>query len=315
MKRSLILSLALSALICTATAAAQTAITALLDRSYDFTAAPQRTPQYFSMESRLTSFSQDGELLGTDTYSLLLMYDPQISHVGDGYRCARFQVTFGDTVTREIPALKNWVHVLNPAGIDTAGNVFGIEQAIFDTLTDADGNAIPIDKRYHIYNAFIDFHAMCTVFPQPSEEKGGVQDLHRIGDQVEHYSSYSKPPTHLGSSIRKGSYFQNGRIMLTFKGLSVVDGIPCALIGYDSGESRFKMILEPFPGIEVTAGGRSRYRGNIYRNLENNWVQQVDMQETVIANTTVPGASKKMYSVAERNIFIHNISKEAYSSR
>ncbi|MBN2416213.1 hypothetical protein JXO52_10245 [bacterium] len=307
MKQTLTTALLLSAHF----AAAQAPPVLIPAGPYDFSGLPEKNPRYFSMESRLTSFSPDGDLLGTDTYSLLLMYDPDIPG-GEGYRCSRFQVTFGDTVTKEIPALKNWTHVLGPAGIDSLGRVFGIDHALFDTITDSDGAVLPVDKRYHVYNAFIDFHAMCSVFPRPCEEGGGIQDLKRIGDCTEHGASYSRPPTNLGSSIREGSFFENGRILLVFKGVSLVSAVPCALIGYDSGESRFKMILEPFPGVEVTGEGRSRYRGDIYRSLLDNWVQKVDLQETVISGTVVPMARETIYSVAERTIVIRNIGKEAY---
>jgi hypothetical protein len=56
-----------------------------------------------------------------------------------------------------------------------------------------------------------------------------------------------------------GSSFKNGQITLEFKGLSVVNGKDCALIAYDSGESSFKILMQPTPEMQIQIVGSSHY--------------------------------------------------------
>ncbi len=116
----------------------------------------------------------------------------------------------------------------------------------------------------------------------------------------------------LGSNISKGSYFKNGRITLHFKGLSLVDGKPCALVEYDSGESSFKMFIKPMPNLEVQTVGSSHYFGDIYKDLSTNWVQKVTMTEFVVTEVTLPMPPNKINSVIERNIVIRNVGKDEF---
>ena len=315
MKRITIIPAVLLLLV-TAAAAAQQPSVLIIPERFDFSTPPEQHPQYYIMESRLTTFSQAGEVTGTDTYRLNLEYTPNPDREsGAGvWRCGRLSVSEGDSLTRDVPSLQGWEHSVHPQGYDEKGQVFGIEHSFFENITCSDGTPLPIDKRYNVYNTFLDFHALTSVFPQASAEGNSIQDLHHIGDTTAHYASFTRPPTNLGSSIKEGSYFQNGRIMLELKGVSLAGGELCALVGYDSGESSFKMVLEPFPGMQVTGKGRSRYCGDIYRSLDDNWVKKVDMKETVISGTDIPMTGETIYSVVEREISIRNISREEYES-
>ncbi|MCK5148043.1 hypothetical protein KAR48_14900 [bacterium] len=292
----------------------QSVDTGLLDRQFDLAAPHVHEAQYFVMESRLTTLALDGTRLGTDVYKLLLMFDPKINKhgTGDGYRCVRFTISPGDSVILQIPVLKNWTYVLPESGYDNQGHVLGIDHGHFENIQDDKGQALPFDKAYHIYNAFIDFHAFCTIFADPTTDGHGIQDLNVIGDKVVHAAAFSQPPTNLGSHIAEGSFFRNGEIILAFKGLTVENGHPCALIGYDSGSSAFKMIMHPMPDLEIIAVGSSHYWGDIAKSLNNQWMQKATMVELVIAESALPMPPGKINSVVERTISIHNVSKDAF---
>jgi hypothetical protein len=284
----------------------------LLDKEFDLAGEPSRETQVFSMESRLITYALDGSLVGTDVFRMHLKCVPSgvPGREADEYTCLRF--TFEPEGGQEvsIPALEGWTYALDRRGIDEKGQVFGIGHARFEGLIDSTGNAVPIDKSYHVYNAFIDFHAFCNVFAEPASDGKGIQDLTRIGDKIVHAAAFSQAPTSLGGSFAEGSSFTNGEITLEFKGLGAANGRACALIEYDSGASSFKMIMQPMPEMEVVTVGSSHYWGHIYKDLETNWVQKVTMTEVVVSETTLPMPPNKMNAVIEREITILNVSHE-----
>ena len=109
-----------------------------------------------------------------------------------------------------------------------------------------------------------------------------------------------------------GSYFKNGEITLLLKGITLQNGHHCALIGYDSGASSFKMILHPVPNMEIVSVGSSHYWGDISKSLSGNWVQQATLTELVITETTLPMPPYKINAVIEREILIRNVDKEKF---
>ena len=286
----------------------------ILNQEFDLAGEPTQETQYFLMESRLISYALDGKRVGTDIFRLQLKCVPAkiAGKEGDEYTCVCFTVQQGDNPEVEIPVLKNWKYIFKEAGIDEQGQVFGIDHSKFENLTDSNGNAIPPDKSYHVYNAFIDFHSFCNVFAAKAPEGSGIQDLTEIGQKIVHAAAFSEPPVNLGANVSEGSFFKNGEITLEFKGLSVVNGSSCALIEYDSGESSFKMTMNPMPNMEVQTTGSSHYKGDIYKDLTTNWVQKVTMIEFVISETTLPMPPNKINSVNERQIIIRNVSEEEF---
>ncbi len=185
--------------------------------------------------------------------------------------------------------------------------MFGIDHSKFENLKDSTSNPIPIDKAYHIYNAFIDFHSFCNVIAERMAEGNGIQNLKKLGQKIIHSAAFSEPPVDLGKNILEGSSFKNGEITLEFKGISVVNDRGCALIGFDSGESSFKMIINPMPDIKVVAVGSSHCQGDIYKDLASNWVQKVTFNEIVVTEATMPMPPNKVNSVVERNVLIRNV--------
>ena len=178
----------------------------LLDQEFDLAGEPAQETQYFLMESRLISYALDGKRIGTDIFRLRLKCIPAkiAGEEGDEYTCVRFTFQHGDDPEAAIPALKNWKYVFNEAGIDEKGQVFGIDHSKFENLADSNGNTIPPDKSYHVYNAFIDFHSFCNVFARRTPEGSGIQDLTKIGQKIVHAAAFSDPPVNLGSNSSEG---------------------------------------------------------------------------------------------------------------
>ena len=281
----------------------------------------ERSPQtqYFLMESKMMTYALDGKRVGLDVFRLRLKCVPAkiAGKEGDEYTCTKFTVQLGDQPEVEVPAMKNWTHVFKipPTGVDEKGQTLGIDHAPFENLMDANGNAIPQDKTYHVYNAFIDFHAFCDIFAEQVEGGPGIQDLKRIGQKIVHEAAFSEAPVNLGSNVSEDSTFKNGEVTLELKGLSQVAGAACALVGYDSGESSFQMKLEPMPNMEVKTVGSSHYKGNIYIDLATNWVRKATMDEMVVAETTLPMPPNKINTVIERHILIRNVTAEEFAGK
>jgi hypothetical protein len=286
----------------------------ILQRPFDLAGKRTQEPQYFFMETRLIQYALNGTRTGATIYRLCLKFVPAKNAGADGgdYVCARFTVQQDNDPEKEIPALAGWTYAFNAGGLDEKKQVFGIDHSKFENLMDSDGKPLPIENSYHVYNTFIDFHSFCNVFAEPTPQGNGIQDLKRIGQKIVHAAAFSEPPVNLGSQVAEGSFFKNGQITLELKGLSAVGGKPCALVAYDSGESSFKMIMQPTPEMKIQTAGSSHYFGDIYKDLATNWVQKATMTETVVSETALPMPPYKVNAVIERQSVIQNVSAEEF---
>ena len=284
----------------------------VLEQKFNLVPPHSKDIQYFDMVSKLQQHAPDGTPLGWVVYHLSLRCVPSAdTSVGDEYTCLKFSVKLHDSAEVLVPSLTNWKYhfKLTASAKDSQGQVFGIDHSKFENLVDENGKKLPIANTYAIYNAFIDFHSM-NVFADRSATGNGAQNLHHIGDQVVHSASFSQPPVNLGSQIAEGSYFKNGEITLALKGLSLVNQKACALLGYDSGESSFYMLMKPMANMEITTKGSSHYWGDIYKDLASGWIQKATLHEMVVSQTTIPGMTTKTNSVVERSIVIKNVHKK-----
>lgn len=292
-------------------AKAQTADNNFFSRQFNLAGPHSPEIQYFIMESQMITYALNGQRQGTDIFRLYLKCVPaQLSgKQGDEYTCLKFSVQLANSPEVEIPSLKNWSYVYNvvPSGKDDKGQVFGIDHSKFTGILDANGKALEIGKAYHVYNAFIDFHAITGVFSEKAYGGKGIQDISTIGQKIVHAAANSEAPVDLGENIEKGSVFRNGLVTLEFKGLSMVNNKECALIEYDSGESSFNMKMKPMPDMVVTTVGSSHYKGDIYKDLASNWVQKASLSEMVVSETVVPSFGSKINAVIERSIRISNV--------
>jgi hypothetical protein len=286
----------------------------LLERSFDLTGPHSLEIQRYVMESRLMTHGPDGAVLSTDIYRLKLECKPAVpaGSAADRWTCLEFTIQLGHSPEVAIPSLSGWSYLFspNPAGGYQSEQTLGIPHEPFDKLVDATGKAVPPAEAYQVYNAFIDFHSF-TVFAEKTNGGGGVQDLNRIGQRIVHAASHSKPAVNLGDTVAPGSYFENGEVTLELKGLGLVQGRPCAILGYDSGQSSFLMIVKPVPEVEVRTVGSSHYWGDIYKDLESHWVRKATLTEMVVSETTLPVPPDKLNAVIERAITVLNVSDRA----
>jgi hypothetical protein len=277
-----------------------------------FGLAGSRTPevQSFTTETRIAMHAPDGSITATDVYRLFLTCTPSAlaGTAGDRYTCRRFTVELGGTPEIRIPSLEGWSYefTTRPFERQANGRTLGIPHEPFDDVKDAEGRVLPPGNAYHVYNAFIDFHSF-FIFTDPTPKQGGIQDLVRLGQKLVHPSAFSQPATSLGSQVKEGSYFRNGEITIELKGVGVVDGAECAIIGYDSGRSEFRMAVTAAPGLEVTTTGSSHYQGDIYKDLVTSWVRKAILSELVVSETVVPGQAQTVRGVIERSILARNV--------
>ena len=288
----------------------------ILKREYNLAGDRTADTHYYAMETRVVQFSPDGKRVGVETYRLKLACVPAnpSSEESDQYTCREFILQKDDAAPTTVPALDGWSYQFKrtESGLDENGQVFGIDHAKFDNLVDSNNNPLLPDVAYAVYNTFIDFHAFCNVFAERTHQGQGIQNLKTIGQKIVHDSAFSEPPVSLGSTIAEGSNFKNGEVTLFFKGLSIVDGASCALVAFDSGESSFKMAMQPMPSMEIKVVGGSHYKGDIYIDLASNWVRKVTMGELVVTEVILPMPPNKINTVIERSSLIQVVSKEEF---
>jgi len=276
---------------------------------------------YFIQETQFVQFGFDGKRTGIQTYTVKVRCVPAAlsGKGGDEYTVGEFSIRAGEGEAATIPELAGWSYVfkLTESGRDDKGQVLGIPHAKFDGLTTSAGAKIPGIASYPVYNSFIDFHAFNDVFARPTSGGGGIQDLRKVGQVVRHESAFSEPPVDLGEGIKPGSVFRNGDIKLVFKGLGLVDGAACAVVGYDSGESTLKMIMPMGADKEIVTEGGSEYLGDLYIDLATRWVRKVTLDEFVVTETRLPAtgasaAGQKVPSYTVRHLLTRLVSREEF---
>jgi hypothetical protein len=281
----------------------------ILEKEYNLIPVHSKDTQYFEMESRLQKHTLDGTPNGLDIYHLYLRCVPSANPLkGDEYTCIKYTLQVNNAAAVSIPSLANWKYLfsLSSNAEENKGQVFSIDHSKFEQLKDENGKSLQVEKTYHVYNSFIDFHSMSVFSEKPATGKG-IQDLKHADDKIIHSASFSQPFVSLGTQVAEGSYFKNGEITLSFKGLSLVNEKTCVLLEYDSGESSFYMLVKPMPNMEVPTKGSSHYWGDIYKDLNNGWIQKATLHELVISETSVPSPGNKINSVIERSINIKNV--------
>lgn len=292
---------------------------AFFKKEFDFSLDRTNKIGFYKMETNVVKYSPDGKKIGTDIYTLFLKCVPKnvSGEIIEEYTCKKFIVSLNNTPEVSIPSLNGWIHVFgrNINKVDKKNLVLGIDHDKFEKLIDEKGKPLPVESNYMVYNSFIDFHAFCNEFSQKTDQGNGIQDLKQIGQKIIHGAAFSEPTVDLGSNIKKGSYFKNGKITLEFKGLTVVKDEMCAIITFDSGESSFKMIFDAMPGVETTATGSSHYIGDIYIDLKTHWVQKVTMDEFVISEVKLPSFPNKVNNAVERLLTIEVINESEYEKQ
>lgn len=263
-----------------------------LNGPFDLAGELKPEVRYYIQESAVVRMGVDGKRISSETFTLKLKCVPAVlsGKGGDEYTCAEMRIRSADGTTAAIPALAGWTYVFKSmaSGLDDQGQVFGIPHAKFEGLVDSRGAALSAIASYPVYNSFIDFHGFNDVFARPIPSGKGIQDLKTIGQGIIHSAAGTEPPVNLGKGIKKGSFFKNGEVVLVLKGLGLVDGAACAVIGFDSGESTLKMIMPMTADKDIVTVGGSDYLGDIYVDLATRWVRKVTLDEFVLTETSLP---------------------------
>jgi len=273
----------------------------ILTRQYDLGGKRSSESQYYHMDVEIITRASDGSRANVETYSMRLMGKPVTLSDGkaDRWTCAWFALKIGEGPEVTVPAMEGWSYDFNRGvGIDEHGQVLGIPHAKFESLTDNKGKKLAAVAGYQVYNQFVQFHTYVDEFATPDLEGGkGIQDLKSIGDRIVFDEFTEDLPLAVGLIIKEGSIYKAGVETLEFKGLSVVDGRPCVLLGMDGGEGSFTMVIEVMPNVNAKTVGGTRFFGDIYVDLASMWLKKaeitvVDVTETrmggkVVANTTI----------------------------
>jgi hypothetical protein len=287
-----------------------------LNRAFDLAGNRATEVHYFRMETQFVHIGFDGKRTGVETYVLKLKCVPgQVAgKSGDVYTCREVLVKLGDNAPQSVPALRDWTYVYAPlaGGRDEKGQVLGIPHAKFENLMGSDGRKLPVSVGYFVYNNFVDFHSFNDVFARPAAGGRGIQDLKAVGQKIVHASAFSEPPVNLGAGIKEGSVFRNGEVTLELKGVGLVDGEACAIVGYDSGESTLKMITPLGPGQDVETVGGSEYKGDIWIDLRTRWVRKVTMDEFVVTETRLPAPAPKVTGYTVRHLLMRMTSQAEF---
>jgi len=297
-------------------AGTQSTAESILQGKYNLAAERSIKSRYYCMETKVVNLGEDGTRTVPVSLRLLLMCSPAGQSPQDGYRytCAKVTIQKGNEPEVRIPALNGWSYLLKrteDGGFHQGGLIFGIDHGKFQGLKDSKGNALPPEGAYVIYNMFVDFHAFCNQFAERAMTGNGIQNLKRIGKKIVHESAFSEPTIQLSGNIEDGSFFKNGEVTLEFKGLSIVDCVACAIVGFDSGDSSFKFLIKPAPDMEIKTVGASHYWGDLYIELDSRWVRKCAMGELTVSKVTL-GNQKDVNSVMERSTTIRSIDKDEF---
>ena len=207
----------------------------ILTQEYDLGKERSLGPQYYQMNVEIITRASDGSRAKVETYIMRLSGKPGNLSAGiaDRWTCAWFALKLGDSSEVTIPAMKGWTYDFNrEIGIDEHGQVMGISHTKFESLMDNKGKKLDPLVGYQVYNQFVQFHAYVDQFATPDLEGGkGIQDLKSIGDRIVFDEFSEDLPLAVGLIIKEGSIYKAGDETLDFKGLSIVGGKPCALLG------------------------------------------------------------------------------------
>jgi len=286
-----------------------------LGSSFDLSIERQPATQHYHMQTQFIHMGFDGRRTGVETYLLRLRCVPGVSPGKnlDEYTCLEFglQLTNGRILT--LPGLRQFTYGFDyMSGVTGKGPLFGIPQEPFKGLKDSLGNLLAPDIAYATYNNFVDFHALSDVFPRPLKYIKGVEQLKLVGDRIVHPGAHSEAPVSLDGVVRSGSVFRNGELTLELKGLSLVDGRPCALVNYDSGESTLKMAFVRGEREDLMMEGGSEYTGDIYIDLASGWVRKVTLDEFVVTQTSTRSQPNKIPGYTARHILLRSVPPEDF---
>jgi hypothetical protein len=289
----------------------------LLLRGYDLVWERSKETHYYVVQSELATHSSKGVLKSMDIYREYLKVEPGNRSAGeaDRFTCKEFSLKRGESPEVSIPSLEGFSYdvnkdLLDANGIDENGELYSVPEETFEGLEDDSGSKLPFEVGYQVYSAFYYYHSY-TDFAEPTSQGIGVQDLKRIGDRVIVEGSFAESPLP-GKLAKDSSFWKNGEIALSFNGLSVVDGKPCAILGLDSGVCHWSMPMSYMPIMNLKTVGVSNYQADIYLDLESKWVRKLNLVLFEITTTTMWGIPVEK-SIPRTTLTIRAMNKEEFN--
>ena len=141
--------------------------------------------------------------------------------------------------------------------------------------------------------------------------EGDAKGLKKVGDKTVTDNSGLESPINLGATFAEGSTFKHGVSTVEFKGLSIVDGMTCALVSFDERDSGYFMLMKPMPVLTIKTNGGTRYGGDLYIDLSSLWVKKAAVTVTDITKTTMYGLPVDV-SVIVTTLTIESVSKDEF---
>ena len=282
---------------------------------FDLSIGRSTETQFFHMQTQFIHMGFDGKRTNVESYLLRLRCAPGAPRGKqlDEYSCRDFGLQLGDDPITTLPVLSGFTYSFDYlSGVTKKGPIFGVPQEPFEGMTDSLGKPIAPDICYATYNNFVDFHALSDVFARPLKYIRGIEQLRSIGDRIVHPGANTEAPVSLDGVVREGSVFRNGKLTLELKGVSLVDGRPCALVNYDSGESTLKMAFIQRAGEDQLMEGGSEYTGDIYIDLASGWVRKVTLDEFVVTRTCTASRPTWVPGYTARHILLQMISQQDF---
>ena len=285
-------------------------------QEYDLGGQRSTATHYYHLQTEVATHSSKGDLKSTDIFQERLICEPGDRSAGeaDKFTCARFSVHREDGPEVTIPSLKGFSYevnksLLDKAGLDEQGQLYGIPEAQFENLVDSTGEKLPFEVAYQVYSALFYYHGY-TDYAEPTAEGKGVQHLEKPGDKIVHDAAFAETVIP-GSLAGKGSFWKNGEVTLEFKDLGELDGQACAIQGLDWGECTWAMPMTIMRLMRLKTVGVSTCRGDIYLDLESKWVSKLAVtlsENTVTSMWGIPVDRSR----PETTLTIRAVSQEAF---
>lgn len=141
------------------------------------------------------------------------------------------------------------------------------------------------------------------------------------------FDSYKEKLVHVGDSTRlpgegvpisinfpplfTDTYFKNAPVYVTFRGITLYENEPCAILAFRSDDSRVHMVIN-MNNMKIPIDGVSYYFGEILLSLEARKIVWGEIIERVDSVTNLPQLGPPMKHVTRREITLERMDREEF---
>ena len=101
---------------------------------------------------------------------------------------------------------------------------------------------------------------------------------------------------------------------MEFRGLSAVDGNPCAVLRMQEIGGRFRMLIRPMPVLRVKTVGATRLSATLFLDLATGWIRRAEATVIDVTKTTMYGIPVETSTIIS-DVRIRALSRDAYEAR